>query len=258
MRIEAVSVCIGYGDILHYSARHNSGLLDRHVIVTSENDEETREVCRKHNLEVVLTEDASIEGEGTFSKARAINHGLQVLSADSWHLHMDADIILPPIFRKLLELARLDPRNIYGFDRVMVKGWNEYQRFVQSGFLWHDYQCRLRCPPFPLGDRWVSPQDGMAIIGYAQLFHPQATEWRGSRVRRYPERHNSAARCDVQFSMLWDRNRRVYLPEIICVHLESEEAKLGANWTGRTTQRFGPPRDRAGTSTGCPPTGGSS
>jgi hypothetical protein len=74
----------------------------------------------------------------------------------------------------------------------------------------------------------------------AQLWHAAADEWHGVRVRAYNHRHGDACRTDVQFGMQWDRRRRVFLPEVVAVHLESEPAELGANWNGRTTRRFGP------------------
>jgi hypothetical protein len=241
LRLEAVSVSVGCGDFLDVTARHNAGLFDRWVIVTTPSDAETREVCRKHNLETVLTEDFGRDG-ADFAKARGINRGLEVLSADCWYLHLDADIILPPTFRQLLEAAHLDETCLYGWDRVMIRSWQEYERYRNSGFLHHDYGCRVKAPPgLEIGTRWVSPHYGFCPIGHGQLWHDSADRWWGVRTRRYPERHNSAARCDVQFSLLFDRRKRVFLPEIISVHLESEPAPLGANWKGRKTRRFGPP-----------------
>jgi hypothetical protein len=105
----------------------------------------------------------------------------------------------------------------------------------------HDYHCRVNFPrDYHIGTRWVHPNYGYVPIGYCQLWHCDASEWRGVKHRRYPERHNDASRCDVQFALQWDRRHRVHLPEVIAVHLESQEAKLGANWKGRTTVKFGP------------------
>jgi hypothetical protein len=39
---------------------------------------------------------------------------------------------------------------------------------------------------------------------------------------------------------MWDRQFRVLLPEVVVLHLESEQAQQGANWRGRTTVPFGP------------------
>ncbi len=242
MRIEAVTVCVNYGDFLNETARANRALFERWVIVTTPGDEETREVCRKYNLEVVVTDDFTREGKGTFAKARGINRGLMQLSADSWHLHLDADIILPPDLRQLLNAAHLHEDCLYGWDRVRVCGWEAWQKFKAANFLHHDYHCRINFPKHQeLGTRWVSPQHGYVPIGYSQLWYASAAEWRGVRYRRYPDRHSTAARTDVQFGLLWDRRQRIHLPEIVALHLEAEVAKLGANWQGRTTKRFAAP-----------------
>src|SRR5690348_374618 len=111
--IEAVTVCVGYGDILEYTARQNAPLFDRWLIITSPDDEETREVCRKHSLATLLSNDHHRQGDA-FNKGRLIERGLQHLSANGWRLHVDADIVIPHYGRRLLESAHLDERKIYG------------------------------------------------------------------------------------------------------------------------------------------------
>ena len=119
MKIEAVTVCVGYADFLAETAKHNAGLLDDWLIVTSADDEETREVCRRLSLRTLISEDHRRGGD-TFAKGRLIERGLQLLSADGWRLHLDADVVLPTRFRQLAGAAHLDPSKIYGCDRVMV------------------------------------------------------------------------------------------------------------------------------------------
>ncbi len=240
MRLEAVTVCVGYGDFLAASAPYSLHHLDRWLIVTEPNDHETREVCRKWSLECLLTEDHK---RGNFAKGRAVERGLQHLSADSWRLHLDADIVLPSRFVHLLESADLAEDEIYGCDRIMVKSWSEWQRLLKSGWLktQHDYHNRLSWPAgFPVGDRWGSLSTGWVPIGFFQLWHAGADEHKGSRIKPYPSRHNSACRTDVQHALQFDRRKRSLIPEVVVAHLESEQAKTGANWNGRKTKRFGP------------------
>ena len=52
-------------------------------------------------------------------------------------------------------------------------------------------------------------------------------------------RHD-ATHDDVAHAIQWARRDRVLIPELIVAHLESEPAKLGANWDGRKTKPFGP------------------
>lgn len=101
MRIEAVTVCLGYADFLAETIRENLPLLDDLVVITSPDDDETRTVCRRHNVHHVLSEDH--RRGGPFNKARLINRALDQISGKDWILHLDADIVLPRQFRRLLD-----------------------------------------------------------------------------------------------------------------------------------------------------------
>jgi hypothetical protein len=245
MRIETITVCVGYADFLAETARCNAGLFDRWIIVTSPDDEQTREVCRIHDLETVLSADhrrvAGGLGGGVFNKGRLIDRGLQHCSHDAWRLHLDADIALPQQFRRMLDSADLDEQKMYGCDRLMVRSWEQWQSLLKSGWLNHTH-CSVNVPRgVDIGTRWALASTGYVPIGFFQLWHGDADEWRGRRIRPYPIHHGDACRTDVQHSLQWDRRQRELLPEIIAVHLESQVCKLGANWNGRTTPRFAPP-----------------
>jgi hypothetical protein len=244
VKIEAVTVCVGYADFLRETIPFNLPHVDRWLIVTDNTDAATREVCRQHNLEFLATDDF-YRGGAKFDKARGIDRGMHLLAHDDWVLHLDADIVLPPHARQTLRSAGLDPGTIYGADRVMVKGWERWQKLQASGFLQrysrsHHFNV---CFPggFDIGARWADVHQGYVPIGFFQLFHSDATIYRGIRTRRYSNyTHSDAARTDVQFALQWDRERRALVPELVVLHLESEDAGIGANWSGRTTRPFGP------------------
>ena len=241
MYVEAVTVCVGYADFLAAAAPWNAPLFDRWVVVTEAADLATRDVCRRHSLDCLLSDEG--KEPGGFNKGRLVERGLQHLSADGWRLHLDADVVLPSRFRHRLAAAALDEAAVYGVDRVLVRSWGEWRKLVESGYLQdqHDYHNRLRFPPgLPVGTRWVGHDVGYVPIGFFQLWHSSQDQWRGARVRPYPRRHNTACRTDVQHGLQWDRARRQLLPDVVAVHLESEPAPLGANWKGRTTRPFGP------------------
>lgn len=238
MNIEAVSICVDYDDFLDVTAEQNKGLFNRWVIVTTPKDVKTREVCRRHNLEIILTEDFYKINKNEFAKARGINRGLAMLSKDAWRVHIDADIVLPPIFRNLLSVAHLSENCIYGCDRVMLNDYGAWLKY-KATHVHHSHHYKISVPN-NLGVRWASSSYGWVPIGYFQMWHSDADEWNGIRQRRYPENHNNAARNDVQFALQWDRRERIFLPELIVAHLDSGQSKLGANWSGRTTKRFGP------------------
>lgn len=243
MKIDAVSVCIGYHDFLQETAKYNSGLFDSWIIVTEPQDDQTIEVCRRFNLRCVLSEDGKRFGK-PFNKGRLVERGLQHLPADAWRLHIDADIVLPHNFRKRLESADLREDTIYGIDRIMIKSWNEWQRVLNSGYLnggQFDYYCRQSfLHGYEIGTRWTHPNFGYVPIGFFQLWHSSQDEWRGIRIKPYPMNHGNACRTDVQHALQWDRHKRALLPEVIGVHLESEPSSKGVNWNGRKSAPFGP------------------
>lgn len=243
MKIEAVTVCINYADFLVETIKTNLGLFDTWIVITEPKDLATREVCRRFNIRTILSEDGKQPGE-EFSKGRLVERCLKHLSADGWRLHIDADIALAHNFRHALKMAHLQQDMIYGIDRVMVKSWEQWQALLATGYLngnQYDFHARLRFPPgIEVGTRWCHPQFGYIPIGFFQLWHSSEDEWRGIRVKPYPMFHGKASRTDVQHGFQWDRKKRALIPEIIGVHLESQAAKLGANWEGRKTKPFGP------------------
>lgn len=247
MRIEAVTICVGYGDFLAATLPENLPLLDDLVVVTSPDDDETRTVCRRHNVHHVLSEDH--RRGGPFNKARLINRAFDQIGGRDWILHLDADIVLPRQFRRLLDWSHLDERCIYGADRQRIVGWEEWKAFKRSVDRWDNHTHEMGHwfhPKYPMMSRLVSSMHGYTPIGAFQLFHGTALIDRNYHVRRYPTEHGDAARTDMQFSLQWDRRHRVLLPEVVLLHLESAAAGLGANWKGRTTPRFGPLDDTRG------------
>ena len=87
----------------------------------------------------------------------------------------------------------------------------------------------------PVGATLVHKHYGYAPIGYFQMWH---SSWTRKYQLRYPDVQGSAENDDVQWALRWPRQQRVSLPTIRVYHLESENAKMGANWSGRTTKPF--------------------
>lgn len=237
--MEAVSVCIGYGDILREVAPYNRALLNRWVIVTHPNDSETRDVCRKHSIECVTTTEQ--DREGSFSKGRLINKGLAFLSGSEWMLHLDADILLPSDMHQVLDDAHLDKSCIHGCDRLNLVGYETWKKSPTFLVRQNTWAVELQRGSLTIGTRVANVGHGYTPIGYFQLWHGSSVNWRGSVLKNYPHHHGTAARTDVQFAYHWDRRHRVLIPEMLVLHLESEKAKMGTNWKGRNTVRFGPP-----------------
>jgi hypothetical protein len=234
-KIEAIVICDGYADFLRETLPANLPHFERVVVVTGYDDRETLDLCRQLSVECIPTDVQHKDGDA-FNKGRMVDLGLSYCRRDDWVLHLDADMYLPPMTRRLIEWANPDPACIYGVDRVRCIGWHNWQRYLSqhpTRRTGHDYHCRVNPPDMPLGARIAyADHDGYVPIGFFQLFH-------GSHKRRYP-RHQaeSAEHTDVLFSLQWPRDKRRLLEEVIGIHLESEEAPLGANWKGRRTKRF--------------------
>lgn len=233
MKLEAVIVCKDYADFLEHTLPENLQYLDRLVVVTHPDDKKTQVLCQKYGVDTVITREFHRDGDA-FNKGRAINLGLSHLRHDGWLIHLDADILLPHRFRKMLDHAELDPTCLYGADRlncVTYEHWQAHRHKTVPQFQW-----RYLVTPqkeFPLGSRLLHKEYGYCPIGYFQL-------WHSSQKRKYPVIHGSAEHSDLLFAVQWERSKRILLPEFFVYHLESEHCEMGKNWHGRKTRPFGP------------------
>jgi hypothetical protein len=239
VKLEGVTCCVDYADFLAETLPHNRVHFDRLIVVTAPEDKETQRVCRYYGVPFALT-DVFRTRWGEMHKARGINVGLRQLALDGWVCHLDADIVLPPKTRELIDRADLDRSCLYGVDRFMVRSHADWRRHQALPALQQDdYYVRLGV--FELGARFSGERmGGWAPPGFFQLWCP-----RWSNVRSYPEDHATAARTDVQFAAQWWRSKRALLPEFVVYHLEPEPGTQGANWGGRVTPRFGAVPDRS-------------
>ncbi len=235
MKIEAVTVSVGYGDFLRETLPHNLAIFDRLLVVTSFEDRETQNLCRRLSVECHPTDVMYAHGD-RFNKGRAIDYGLGFLVRHNWLVHLDADIFLPPTTRRWIEAANPDPQCIYGIDRVNCIGYAAWRKFCDDHLNRHQHRhhCIVEPPPFPLGSRISLAEHGGYIpIGFFQM-------WHGQHGRRYPLAQGDAEHTDVLHALQWPTANRRLLPEVIAVHLESEPSGMGTNWRGRRSRRFGP------------------
>lgn len=244
MRLEAVCICSSYVDFFAETADSLLAVVDDLVVVTTPDDNETKGYCKKRGIRCLATDVFTRDGE-TFNKAAGINYGLSHLRRDDWLMHVDADVWFPPMTRHHIHNAQLDKTCVYGIDRLNVVGWESWQSFlaqhkVEPQF---EHSCLvkpLKTPHTPLGARILHMNYGGYVpIGFTQI-------WHSSMNVIYPMRQKAGAEhTDVLFSLQWPRPKRVLLPEVIAIHLESEAAPMGSNWRRRTTRRFGPASSNA-------------
>lgn len=235
MKIEAVVVCVNYSDFLCHTLPRNKGHFDRLVVVTDSTDRKTRDICEHYDVQCVIT-DEFYRDEKAFDKAAGINAGLQKLGLTDWACHMDADILLPPRARQLMERAELDPNDIYGIDRLMCQNFDDFMAYLSAPEIQHSNDIFVKGNAFPLGVRIARlREDGYVPIGFFQLWNAAKTG-----IKLYPP-HGAADRSDMAFARQWRRGNRHLIPEIIGIHLESEScAAMGSNWRGRKTAPFCP------------------
>jgi hypothetical protein len=239
MKLEAVITCVNHADFLAHTLPHNKPHFDKLIVVTAPEDRQTQKVCDYWGVKYHAT-DAFNSRWGDFKKGCGINEGLNLLDRTDWLLHLDADIVLPPNTRYVLERADLEPLMVYGVDRVMCPNWEAWQKFISApephtegnGFFINTVHSG-----FPLGTRLSFDHEGGYIpVGYFQLWNV------ASRVTKYVEGHSDAGREDAVFPIQWPRRRRALIPEITAYHLESEPAEMAVNWKKRVTKPFGPPK----------------
>jgi hypothetical protein len=235
MKIECIITCVSHADFLAHTLPLNKPHFDRIIVITAPEDKATQKICDYWGVRYHAT-DAFQARWGHFCKGTAINEGLALLDKDAWICHMDADVILPPNTRIVLERADLDTTMIYGIDRVMCPNYTEWQRFIgapQPHTEGNGFFINTTHSPFPLGTRVAFEHHGGWIpVGFFQLFHAD------SNMLTYPEGHTDAGREDAVFPTQWPRRKRGFIPEITAYHLESEPAAMATNWQKRVTKPF--------------------
>lgn len=241
MNLQAVIVCVDYADFFKHTGAENQKIFNKVVVVTDIKDTEVTKLCLQFGYTCVKT-DVFYENGATFNKYAGINEGLKYIDSDAWVLFLDSDIALPKETRRVLEKLDLDPTCLYGMDRINITGYDAWTRFKKgNGILNNNWM--LTTDSKELGARLVHIYgqqgengrfEGWRPLGYFQLCYRSA-------FHLYPQESKSADHCDLVFSRLWPREKRVFIPEIFCIHLETQNGELsGVNWYGRKSPKFEP------------------
>jgi hypothetical protein len=237
MKLQALTVSVNYSDFLVHVIEENKKLFDKWVIVTDLEDYKTKKLCDEHGLTCVQT-NAFYE-RGIFNKFAGINEGLKEIDADAYVLFLDSDIILPWWTRRVIEELHIDPSNIYGIDRLDIRGGEKFKKFKEGKGLLHN-NWLLTNANLPIGSRLIhlygvegenGKFGGWNPLGFFQLCHRSAFD-------QYPENSLGADHCDLVFSKLFPREKRVFIPEIYGLHLLTESESKGVNWYGRRSKPF--------------------
>jgi hypothetical protein len=243
MKLQCVTVSVNYSDFLYYVLEENKNLFDRWVIVTNTKDIATKELCdkyKKNNVVCIQTDSFYTDG-AKFNKYAGINDGLKLIDDDAWVLFLDSDIILHNQTRRVLENLNLNKEFIYGIDRVNCKGkdnWDKYS--ANRNMINNNWLLTIDNSIFEFGARLIHLYGheggdgsfaGWNPIGYFQLAHRSA-------FVSYPQNSSGADHCDMVFSRLWTRDKRILIPELMAIHIESYFVVHGVNWYGRLSEPF--------------------
>ncbi|MCE7039006.1 hypothetical protein [Dyadobacter sp. CY312] len=231
---------MNYADFFKETGKANKGIFDKMIVVTDIKDTEVTALCKEHSYECVKT-DVFYEGGASFNKYAGINEGLKLIDRDAWVVFIDSDIVMQKDTRRVLEKLNLDESVLYGLDRVNCVGYEAWEQYKDSrGVLIENWM--LTPAGLEMGARLVHYYghegengrfEGWRPLGFFQLAHRSAFD-------KYPQETKGADHCDLVFSRLWPRNKRVFVPELLAVHLESERCGTGVNWYGRKSAPFGP------------------
>lgn len=245
MNLQAVIVCVNYADFFEHTGAENQKIFNKVVVVTDIKDTEVTKLCLQFGYTCVKT-DVFYENGATFNKYAGINEGLKHIDADAWVVFLDSDIALPKETRRVLEKLDLDPTCLYGMDRINITGYDSWIRFKKgNGTLNNNWM--LTTASKELGARLVHIYgqqgengrfEGWRPLGYCQIA-------KRSAFNQYPQESKSADHCDLVFARMWPREKRVFIPEIFCIHLETKNGELsGVNWYGRKSPKFEPAPER--------------
>ncbi len=214
MHLTAITVCIDFADFLADTLPVNRHLFNQYVVVTSPSDTATQRLAEQHACKLVVTERHL--AAGPLNKGAAINDGLDAANRRQWLCHLDADIVLPDVFRWWLFNAECNvkygqhlEKHIIGMHRHNCRSRAEWLRYLATGR--HDWPVeKLRA--------W-----NQVPAGYLQI-------WHAAMNVRYPEGHPTASASDLVFGEQFVYRFHPDQPRVI--HLENK-ARQDLDYSGR-------------------------
>jgi len=244
ININAITVCVNYAHLFKYCIP-NKRFFKRWVIITTEEDTDTIQLCKENNLEYILSKKLY---NRQFSKGEAINEAFDYIGYnEEWYCHIDADVLLPDNFGdtfpideetkkvKVIGLRKLkcvdtdhmertgyyryyeeyvdeefEALNLYTMGRVNVDEEEDFEYFVPQQY-------------FNQTDNIIQKFKG---YGYFQLFHlPSLYKVYPDLHHVYPSMSKNAGHDDWIFSKIF---YQIISLDSYCIHLSPEKV----NWDG--------------------------
>lgn len=176
MKIHGLTVCVNYSDLLRKGIEHWKRGLDSLMVVTTEEDEQTRRLCDSWDI-TAYTTNVFYDDGAHFNKGRAISQTFEAVEWPDWCLFFDADIIPTPDWREAVEKNHPQFGNLYGCHRE-----------TEGGFEIHDGE----------------------LAGFFQMFHSMDPN---ALVRPIVDTcWSHAGAYDSYFMKRWKPEERIILP----------------------------------------------
>lgn len=198
----SITISVGYGGLLAVTLPRNMKHLRECLVVTSPDDERTREVASSVDGVRVLVTDAFTRHGARFNKGLAMEEALDALGREGWILIWDADIVFPDS----IPWSQSHPEKLNGARRRLLVDPSEFR----DGMDW--------------GQCLKSADDGP--IGFFQLFRADCEALEGVRPW-YDVSFAHAGGGDAWFMRLWPRSHWNVM-DFECLHLGPKDT----NWFG--------------------------
>ena len=201
--MDALTICVNYGDYLAVTLHSNRRFFDRYVVVTDMEDDVTPGVCAELGAECIRT-DAFYRDGTPFAKGLALEEGLQYLGLEGWIAIVDADILIPDGFESAPD--GLEPDALYG----PIK--KHHSQYNETGFNTHN--------------------NGTACAGFLQVFNGKMLE---SLNIGHPSTTGHCGLDDILFSLAFPRVGHL---NITAYHLgpKAPSGEDNVNWHGRQSE----------------------
>jgi len=119
-KLEIITCSVNYSDFLSITLPRNKKLVDNVIVVTSMDDKNTEDICEENHVTYIKTNVFYLDG-AVFNRGAALNQAKDLLLFNDWVLFLDADIVLPENFLRLLDLENLNPYKFYGVGRYYIE-----------------------------------------------------------------------------------------------------------------------------------------
>lgn len=205
MNLRGLVVCVNYVDLLSRSLDLWHTGLDRLIVVTSPNDEATRLLCDRFNVETHITDIFYVNG-AKFNKGAALSEAIVktgLRNDADWLMTFDADIVPPENWRVHVERSNPIPGKLYGAYR---------------------YWQPENASPLQLDMTKRMPQSW--VLGFFTMFHNTDRNV-GNPVFDLHWPH--AGSYDTEFTNRWSKTDQIILKNVPMIHQGEERM----NWCGR-------------------------